>query len=112
MPSSTSSTGGKPPPKSSAKAKNDRRKAKQQQQAQELAKLRAEVAQFQQEKALLQQLQREKELQNVSASGIIPSSASVSGTQVPVPKTKKTTASDTGQQKEKDPETLLLSPSH
>ena len=99
MSSSTSSTGGTPPPKSSAKAKNDRRKAKQQQQAQELAKLRAEVAQFQQEKALLQQLQREKELQNVSASGIIPLSASVPGTQVPVPKAKKSTASDTGQQK-------------
>ena len=89
MPSSTSSTGGKPPPKSSAKSKNDRRKAKQQQQAQELAKLRAEVA----------QLQKEKELQNVSTSGIIPSSASVPGTQVPVPKAKKSTASDPGQQK-------------
>ena len=60
-----------------------------QQQAQELAKLRAEVA----------QLQKEKELQNVSTSGIIPSSASVPGTQIPVFKAKKSTASDPGQQK-------------
>ena len=85
----SSSTGGKHPPKSSSKSKNDRRKAKQQQQVQELAKLRAEIA----------QLQRDKELQNVSASGIFSLSASVPGTQVPVSKTKKSTASDLGQQK-------------
>ena len=45
-------------------------------------------------------MQQDKELQNVSASVIIPSSASfVPGTQVPVSNTKKSTASDLGQQK-------------
>ena len=107
----SSSTGGKPPSKSSAKAKNDHRKANQQQQAQELAKLRSEVAQLQKEKALLQQLQRDKELQNVSTSSITPSSASsVPVTQVSVPKTKKSTASDPGQHKENSSQGTSVKP--
>ena len=94
----------------SAKSKNYRRKSKQQQQAQELANLWAEVAQFQKEKALQKQLQRGKELQNVYASDIIPSSGSVPGTQVPVPKKKKSTASYPGQQKGNSSQVTFVKP--